>query len=44
MAAQHREVVADLLPRGRRLTMDGQPHDVDPEVLGPIVERFIAEH
>ena len=29
-------------PRGRRLTMDGQPHDVEPEALGPIVERFVS--
>ncbi|TCC54563.1 alpha/beta fold hydrolase [Kribbella pittospori] len=36
------QIVADLLPRGRRLTMVGQPHDVDPEVLGPIVAEFIA--
>ncbi|MEU4287395.1 BTAD domain-containing putative transcriptional regulator [Kribbella sp. NPDC026596] len=36
------QVVAGLLPRGRRLTMDGQPHDVDPGVLGPIVEEFVA--
>ncbi|MFG1624142.1 alpha/beta fold hydrolase [Kribbella sp. NPDC049227] len=36
------QIVADLLPQGRRLTMDGQPHDVDPEVLGPIVAEFIA--
>lgn len=35
------QVVADLLPRGRRLTMDGQPHDVEPEVLGPIIESFV---
>ncbi|MFI6833331.1 alpha/beta fold hydrolase [Kribbella sp. NPDC050241] len=35
-------IVADLLPQGRRLTMDGQPHDVDPEVLGPIVAEFIT--
>lgn len=37
------QLVADLLPNGRRLTMDGQPHDVDPAVLGPIIERFVAE-
>ncbi|MFI7059767.1 alpha/beta fold hydrolase [Kribbella sp. NPDC050124] len=36
------QVVADLLPDGRRLTMDGHPHDVEPEVLGPIVEDFVA--
>ncbi|MEV5960515.1 alpha/beta fold hydrolase [Kribbella sp. NPDC051952] len=35
------QVVAELLPHGRRLTMDGQPHDVDPEVLGPIIEAFV---
>ncbi|MEV0803147.1 BTAD domain-containing putative transcriptional regulator [Kribbella sp. NPDC050281] len=35
-------IVADLLPHGRRLTMDGQPHDVDPEVFGPIVAEFIT--
>ena len=37
------QVVADLLPQGKRLTMDGHPHDVAPDVLGPIVEAFIAE-
>jgi predicted ATPase/DNA-binding SARP family transcriptional activator len=36
------QIVADLLPAGRRLTMDGQPHDVEPEVLGPIVEEFVS--
>ncbi|WP_433163716.1 alpha/beta fold hydrolase [Kribbella sp. CA-247076] len=36
------QVVADLLPEGSRLTMDGHPHDVEPDVLGPIVERFVA--
>ncbi|MGW1341642.1 alpha/beta fold hydrolase [Kribbella sp. NPDC002412] len=35
------QVVADLLPDGRRLTMDGHPHDVEPDVLGPIVEDFV---
>lgn len=37
------QVVADLLPHGRRLTMAGHPHDVEPDVLGPLVEAFIAE-
>ncbi|MEU4605292.1 alpha/beta fold hydrolase [Kribbella sp. NPDC023972] len=36
------QFVADLLPDGRRLTMDGHPHDVEPDVLGPIVESFVA--
>lgn len=37
------QVVADLLPRGRRLTMAGQPHDVEPAVLGPIIAEFLGE-
>jgi hypothetical protein len=36
------QVVAELLPGGRRLTMAGQPHDVEPDVLGPIVTEFIT--
>ena len=36
------QVVAEVLPGGRRLTMAGQPHDVEPEVLGPIVTEFIT--
>jgi predicted ATPase/DNA-binding SARP family transcriptional activator len=35
------QIVANALPKGQRLTMDGHPHDVQPEVLGPIVERFL---
>jgi hypothetical protein len=35
------QLVADALPTGQRLTMDGHPHDVDPEVLGPIVAEFL---
>jgi predicted ATPase/DNA-binding SARP family transcriptional activator len=34
------QAVTDLLPDARRLTMDGHPHDADPEILGPIVESF----
>jgi hypothetical protein len=37
------QIVADLLPDGRRLTMDGQPHDVEPVVLGPIVTAFVTQ-
>jgi predicted ATPase/DNA-binding SARP family transcriptional activator len=37
------QAVADMVPRGRRVTMDGHPHDVNPEVLGPIVEAFLDE-
>ena len=38
------QIVADTLPAGRRLTMTGQPHDVEPDVLGPIVEEFVAKN
>jgi hypothetical protein len=31
------------VPHGRRETMNGHPHDVEPEVLGPIVEAFLDE-
>jgi pimeloyl-ACP methyl ester carboxylesterase len=34
------QAVADLLPKGRRHTMDGQPHDPAPEILAPILEEF----
>jgi hypothetical protein len=37
------QIVADTLPGGRRVTMAGHPHDVEPEVLGPIVEAFWNE-
>ncbi|MEU4477931.1 alpha/beta hydrolase [Micromonospora sp. NPDC023966] len=37
------QTVADALPDGRRVTMDGHPHDVDPEVLGPIIAAFLEE-
>jgi predicted ATPase/DNA-binding SARP family transcriptional activator len=38
------QAVADLLPDGRRHTMEGQPHDVDPDVLAPILEGFFLDH
>ena len=42
---QHEAVrtLANLLPRGRRRTLGGQTHQVDPAVLAPIVEAFLLD-
>jgi hypothetical protein len=34
--------VADTLPDARQLTLEGHPHDVDPDVLAPVLEDFAA--
>ena len=34
--------LTDALPDGRRETLDGQSHDVDPAVLAPVLARFFA--
>jgi hypothetical protein len=28
------------LPNGRSVTLDGATHDIAPEILGPVLERF----
>jgi pimeloyl-ACP methyl ester carboxylesterase len=30
------------IPDARAVTLDGQTHDIDPMVLGPVLEEFIA--
>ena len=37
------QVVTDALPYARRYTLTGQPHNVDPEALAPILAEFFAE-
>jgi hypothetical protein len=32
--------VADLLPQGHQVTLDGKIHDVPPEILVPVLEKF----
>lgn len=34
--------LADVLPDARYETLEGQTHQVDPEVLAPVLERFLA--
>jgi pimeloyl-ACP methyl ester carboxylesterase len=34
--------VADALPNGRLTTLEGQTHDVDPEVLAPVLAEFFT--
>jgi len=34
--------LVDVLPEARRLTMEGQTHDVDPTLLAPVLEEFLA--
>ena len=36
------QAVAEALPNGRRLTLEGQPHNVDPDALAPALEEFFA--
>jgi pimeloyl-ACP methyl ester carboxylesterase len=37
------EALAKALPNGRRRSLEGQEHNVDPTVLGPIVAEFFAD-
>ncbi|HEX8036422.1 MAG TPA: alpha/beta hydrolase, partial [Ktedonobacterales bacterium] len=34
------QVLADVLPHAQRRTLEGQMHDVAPELLAPILEAF----
>ena len=34
--------LVDVLPEARRLTIEGQTHDVDPALLAPVLEEFFA--
>jgi len=34
--------LADVLPNARRLTMDGQTHEVDPTLLAPVLTEFLT--
>ncbi len=39
---QAADALAQLLPNGERRTLEGQTHDVAPEVLAPVLEEFFA--
>jgi hypothetical protein len=34
------QALVDVLPAGQRRTLEGQAHDVDPNVLAPIMKEF----
>ena len=34
--------LVDVLPNARRLTMDGQTHEVDPTLLAPVMTEFLS--
>jgi pimeloyl-ACP methyl ester carboxylesterase len=36
------QALADVLPRARRRTLEGQTHDAAPEALAPVLEEFFA--
>jgi pimeloyl-ACP methyl ester carboxylesterase len=36
------EALVDVLPNARRLTLEGQTHDVDPTVLTPVLVEFLT--
>ena len=36
------QLLADTLPHARRRTLEGQTHDVAPEILAPVLEEFFA--
>jgi pimeloyl-ACP methyl ester carboxylesterase len=36
------DALARLIPNARRETIEGQPHNVDPAALAPVLERFFA--
>ena len=35
--------IVDVLPQAERRTLDGQTHQVDPEVLAPLLGAFLAD-
>jgi pimeloyl-ACP methyl ester carboxylesterase len=36
------QAVADALPNAQRRTLKGQPHNVAPEAIAPVLEEFFA--
>ena len=37
------EALAGSLAHGRSLTLEGQTHEIEPTVLGPVIARFLTE-
>ena len=38
------QALADLLPRGQAHILEGQGHDIEPAVLGPVLQDFLGAH
>jgi hypothetical protein len=36
------QALADATPRGQTRILEGQTHDIEPSVLGPVLEAFLA--
>jgi hypothetical protein len=34
--------LVEVLPDGQHLTLEGQTHGADPEVVAPVLEKFFA--
>ena len=37
------QAIVDVLPQAERRTLDGQTHQVDPEVLAPLLDGFLVD-
>jgi pimeloyl-ACP methyl ester carboxylesterase len=37
------ETLANTLPKGRVRILEGQGHDIEPSVLGPVMDEFVAQ-
>jgi pimeloyl-ACP methyl ester carboxylesterase len=37
------QAIVDMLPQAQRRTLEGQTHEVDPEVLAPVLEKFFVD-
>jgi len=40
--SQAAQAVADALPNAQRITLKGQPHNVDPAAIAPVLEKFFT--
>jgi hypothetical protein len=37
------QAIVDVLPQAQRRTLEGQTHEVDPEVVAPVLAEFFAD-
>ena len=37
------QALADVLPSGEVRILEGQTHDIEPSVLGPVLQAFLAQ-